>query len=159
MEKLLEDVSSLMFTKGLTIAVAESCTGGLISHMLTNIPGSSRYFERGIISYSNNAKMEILGVKKDTLLRHGAVSSDTGKEMADGIRRIAKVDIGLATTGIAGPDGGTKEKPVGLVYLALSDSKDTLIKKAYFNGSRQEIKDDALKTALEMLLEYLKDYD
>ena len=156
MEKLLEEVASLISKKGLTIAVAESCTGGLICHMLTNIPGSSVYFERGIVSYSNAAKMEILCVKKGTLLNLGAVSSNTAKEMAEGIRKIANVDIGLATTGIAGPGGGTEEKPVGLVYLALSNPKGTIIKKEYFQGTRREIKDKTYGKALEMLMGYLK---
>ena len=155
MEKLLEEVSSLLSKKGLTIAVAESCTGGLICHMFTNIPGSSIYFERGIISYSNNAKMKMLGVKKDTLVNQGAVSSDTAQEMAEGIRKISNVDIGLATTGIAGPGGGTKEKPVGLVYISLSNNKETIIQKACFQGTRKEIKDSTFIKSLEMLKNYL----
>jgi nicotinamide-nucleotide amidase len=129
-ESMEEVVAQLLFAKKLTIAVAESCTGGLISHKLTNIPGSSAYFKRGFITYSNTAKMELLGVAEKTLEKYGAVSSETAAEMAIGVRRVSRTDIGLSATGIAGPGGGTREKPVGLVYLGCS-LKDYIITEKY----------------------------
>ena len=151
----LVKVSQLLSQKGLTIAVAESCTGGLICHKLTNIPCSSAYFERGIVSYSNQAKIDLLGVNTVTLRCHGAVSRQTAEEMAVGIRHVANVDIGLATTGIAGPGGGTTEKPVGLVYIALSTHRGTQVYECHFTGSRQENKEAVSKKTLALLCSYL----
>ena len=124
----------------MTVATAESCTGGLIGDRLTKVPGSSDYFERGVISYSNQAKMDLLGVKKSTLKNHGAVSAETAKEMAGGIKNRSGVDIGLATTGIAGPGGGTEKKPVGLVYLALAKGDHVKVEKKIFKGHRRRVK-------------------
>ena len=107
----------------LTIATAESCTGGLIGHTFTNVSGSSEYFDRGIISYSNKAKVELLGVSESLLKEQGAVSEEVAKTMAENVRKRSDVDIGISTTGIAGPLGGTKEKPVGLVYIGVSTEK------------------------------------
>ncbi|TDX52916.1 competence/damage-inducible protein A [Orenia marismortui] len=133
-------IARLLSEKGLTIATAESCTGGLIGDRLTSIPGSSNYFERGVISYSNQAKIELLNVKEDTLQEHGAVSSQTAKEMAQGIRELANTDIAIATTGIAGPGGGSLEKPVGLVYMAIADKEGIESYEYKFNGSRNRVK-------------------
>jgi nicotinamide-nucleotide amidase len=116
-------VGRLLLEKNATVAVAESCTGGLISHMLTNVPGSSNYFLFSGVTYSNQAKTNVLGVSSKTIERFGAVHEETAKEMASGVRRIAGSDYGLATSGIAGPDGGTPEKPVGLVCIGLADGK------------------------------------
>ena len=137
------------------MGVAESATGGLISHKITNIPGSSEYFEGSIISYSNKAKTSLLAVKESTLRNYGAVSSETSKEMAQGVKREMDVDIGLASTGIAGPSGGTSEKPVGLVYIGLA-IKDALISKKFvFHGNRDENKKTFSDAALSTLKEYL----
>ncbi len=153
---MLEDVANLLKKRGLKIAVAESCTGGLIAHTLTNVPGSSQYFDRGIISYSNRAKVELLGVKRETLEKYGAISRQTAEEMAIGVRERARVDMGIATTGIAGPGGGTKEKPVGLVYITLSTPKGTDVKEFKFRGDRWKNKERTRDETLGMLLKYLK---
>ena len=139
-DSLEEVIANLLWEQELTVATAESCTGGLIGDRLTKVPGSSRYFDRGVISYSNQAKIDLLGVNKATLERYGAVSEETAREMARGIRDKAKVDIGLATTGIAGPGGGTEEKPVGLVYLALAREDEVEVYKRIFKGHRRRIK-------------------
>jgi len=156
-EKLPDNASFKLKKHGMTIATAESCTGGLIAHALTNISGSSDYFDRGVVSYSNKSKVELLGVPEVLINKHGAVSEEVAKAMADGIRKKSKVDIGLATTGIAGPTGGTKEKPVGLVYIAVSNSDRTLVKKFQFTGNRLENKESTCNAALVMLLDYLTD--
>jgi len=156
-EKLLDNVSFKLKKQGMTIATAESCTGGLIAHALTNISGSSDYFDRGVVSYTNKSKIELLGVPEVLIKKHGAVSEEVAKAMADGIRKKSKVDIGLATTGIAGPTGGTKDKPVGLVYIAVSNSDRTLVKKFQFTGNRLENKESTCNAALVMLLDYLTD--
>jgi len=154
---VLHRVAELLKHKKLTVATAESCTGGLIGHTLTNVSGSSEYYDRGIISYSNRAKMELLGVKEETLKKHGAVSEQTAREMAIGVRERSRVDIGIATTGIAGPTGGTREKPVGLVYIGLSTKEGTVVRKFNFHGNRLENKESTCNAALQILLEYLED--
>jgi nicotinamide-nucleotide amidase len=153
--KLLNKISTLLNEKKITVATAESCTGGFIAHTLTNISGSSNYFDRGIISYSNNAKNELLNVPKELLKEYGAVSEPVAKAMAEGIRKISNSDIGLSTTGIAGPTGGTKEKPVGLVYIGLSTKKDTIVKKFRFNEDRIGNKIATCNAVLNLLYEYL----
>jgi PncC family amidohydrolase len=154
-EDLLKEVSDQLKKQRLTVATAESCTGGLIAHTLTNISGSSNYFDRGIVSYSNEAKMEVLGVPEDLLREYGAVSEQVAKAMAEGVKTKSNVDIGIATTGIAGPTGGTKEKPVGLVYIAISTSKGTIVKRFQFSGDRLQNKESTCNAALQMLLDYL----
>jgi len=156
-EELLIKVAELLKSRKLTVATAESCTGGLIGHTLTNVSGSSEYFDRGIISYSNRAKMELLGVKEKTLKKYGAVSEQTAREMARSVRERSKVDIGIATTGIAGPAGGTREKPVGLVYIGLSTKEGTVVRKFNFHGNRLENKESTCNAVLQILLEYLED--
>jgi nicotinamide-nucleotide amidase len=151
----LEKIAKLMKKHKLMLAIAESCTGGLICHTVTNIAGSSAFFEMGIVSYSNTAKMNLLNVQRKTLQRYGAVSSQTAEEMAQGIRTKAGVDIGLSTTGIAGPGGGTAEKPVGLVYIALSHTKGTTAYKYIFTGNRWENKERTCQKALELLSNHL----
>ena len=121
MERTLEvRVGDLLRRRGLTLATAESCTGGLLGHRLTNVPGSSDYYLGGVISYSNAVKVAILGVDAETLAREGAVSEVVARQMARGVRRLLRADIGIGITGVAGPGGGSPEKPVGLVYIALS---------------------------------------
>lgn len=152
---LEEVVGELLKEKSLTLSVAESCTGGLISHLLTQVPGSSVYFERGIVAYSNRSKQELLGVKSGTLDKHGAVSSAVAREMANGIREKTGTDLGLSVTGIAGPEGGSIEKPVGLVYFGLASPKKSYGKSHRFIGSREAIKMKSALAGLNILRQYL----
>ncbi len=150
-QELEEVLGKVLAEKGLTIAVAESCTGGLIADRLTNVSGSSAYFERGVVAYSNTAKIDLLGVPAATILEHGAVSKEVAQAMALGIRRIAGTDIGLSTTGIAGPLGGTIEKPVGLVWIGLADAHGSLALKFNLGQSRLLVKQRASQAALELV--------
>lgn len=154
-ETLEEIVAQLLTKRNLTLALAESCTGGLVSHRLTNIPGISQYLDRGVVSYSNQAKMGVLGVKKETLEQYGAVSSATAVEMAQGVRRISGTGLGLSITGIAGPAGESIDKPVGLVFIALADEKETKWQQYNFTGDRIIIKNRTAQSALNMLRVYL----
>ncbi|MFW6120947.1 MAG: CinA family protein [Petrotogales bacterium] len=154
--QLLNKISEKLKENDLKIATAESCTGGLLAHTLTNISGSSEYFDRGVISYSNQAKIELLGVPEKTLKQYGAVSEQTAKAMAIGIKERSNVEIGISTTGVAGPTGGTKEKPVGLVYIGIAGSKNVKVKKFIFSGDRIQNKENTCKAALDMLLENLQ---
>ncbi len=144
-------IGKLLSQSGKTVSIAESCTGGLLGHLITNSPGSSAYFAGGIIAYENRAKVEKLGVSQTRLKKFGSVSEKVAKEMARNVRQIFKTDYGLAITGIAGPNGGTKKKPVGLVFIAISDPRRTLLKKCRFRGTRSEIKSQAAHRALELL--------
>ncbi|MEX0569021.1 MAG: CinA family protein [Candidatus Njordarchaeota archaeon] len=155
-EELLNKISSILKEKKLKIATAESCTGGLIAHTLTNISGSSDYFDRGIVSYSNRAKKELIDVPEKILEKYGAVSKQVAEAMALGVRKKSKVDIGLSSTGIAGPTGGTKDKPVGLVHIAISTENKTYSKKFLFSGDRLQNKISTCNAALQMLYDYLK---
>ncbi len=146
-----EIVAKLLFKLNKTISTAESCTGGLMAHKLTNIPGISQYFERGVVSYSNCSKHELLQVKTDTIRKYGAVSEQTAKEMAQGIRISSGSDIGVSITGIAGPDGGTPEKPVGLVYIGYSDSNTGYVEEHFFNGERIDIKERSVNSAFHLV--------
>jgi len=152
-ERILKNVSDQLRKNNLTVATAESCTGGLLAHLLTNISGSSEYFERGVITYSNKSKMELLGIPQETIKEYGAVSKQTAKAMAIGIKEQANVDIGISTTGIAGPTGGTKEKPVGLVYIGIATSRKTEVKRFLFSKDRLQNKEKTCYKALEFLLE------
>jgi nicotinamide-nucleotide amidase len=148
----LEQVLGRMLTeRKLTIAVAESCTGGLIADKITDVPGSSNYFERGIISYSNQSKIENLGVPKELIEANGAVSSEVAKAMAQGVRQVSGTDIGISTTGIAGPTGGSAEKPIGLVWIGYSDKNETLAVKFNFGDDRRRVKERAAQAALELV--------
>jgi nicotinamide-nucleotide amidase len=153
--QLLKDITRQLTKLHLTIATAESCTGGLLGHTFTNISGSSTFYERGIISYSNTAKHQLLGVSQDNLNTYGAVSEPVAKAMAEGVRIRSNVDIGLSTTGIAGPTGGTKEKPVGLVYIGLATKDTTIVKQFHFRGTRIENKYHTLTQVIILLHEYL----
>lgn len=149
-DETLESVlGELLRGKGLTLAVAESCTGGLIGHRITNIPGSSDYFDRGLAVYSNRAKRDLLGVPARTLTRYGAVSEKTALAMAAGVRERSRSDLGLAVTGIAGPGGGSPEKPVGTVWIALASSEGAKAGHYLFGGRRQQIKIMTAYTALD----------
>lgn len=156
LEKALAD---LLQSAGLTISCAESCTGGLISATLINVPGISEWYKAGFVTYSNKAKRKLLGVKKSTLQKHGAVSSQTAEEMVKGLLAETKTDVGLAVTGIAGPDGGTKEKPVGLVYVSCNVKGKITVKECHFKGTREKIRRASVTAALMLarscVLEYL----
>jgi nicotinamide-nucleotide amidase len=154
-EDTLIKIANLLKQNNLKVATAESCSGGLIAHSLTNISGSSDYFERGVVSYSNDSKMDLLDVEKDILEKYGAVSEQVAKAMAEGIRKKSKVDIGISTTGIAGPTGGTTEKPVGVVYIGVSLPDKTIVKKFQFIEDRLQNKEDTCNAALELLLEII----
>lgn len=134
------------------MALAESVTGGLASSMITEIPGSSSYFLAGFVTYSNQSKVELLGVKEETISAYGAVSAQTALEMAIGARRTIGADIGAACTGIAGPTGATKDKPIGLVFFAVDDGAQTIVEKALFEGDRARIKRQAADRLLELIL-------
>jgi nicotinamide-nucleotide amidase len=157
-EQTLEEIIAAALTrKKLTIAVAESCTGGIIANRLTDVSGSSVYFDRGLITYSNEAKISLLGVPAYIIEKHGAVSEETARLMAEGVRKLAGTDLGLAATGIAGPTGGSKEKPVGTVYLALADANDTVCRHYRFRWDRKRNKLVSSETALMMLKNYLQE--
>ena len=156
-EKTLEDViAGILTERKLTIAVAESCTGGLITNRLTDVSGSSDYLERGLVTYSNKAKISLLGVPAEVIEKHGAVSEETARLMAEGIRKLAGTDLGLSSTGIAGPTGGSKEKPVGTVYIALADSKQTICRHYAYRWDRKRNKDIFSEAALFLLKNYLQ---
>ena len=155
---LEEEVVKLLNEKGLKLTTAESCTGGLIAKRITDVSGSSNVFECGVVSYANRIKHELLGVKEETLEEYGAVSEETAREMVSGALKISSADLAVAVTGIAGPNSDSTDKPVGLVYIAFSDGKETVVKK-YLNAfkenvresNRQKSADEALKTVLEYL--------
>lgn len=141
--------------KGLTVAVAESCTGGLIGQRLTSLPGSSAYFERGVVTYSDQAKVDLLSVPESLIRQKGSVSAEAAQAMAEGVRERSGADLGLAVTGIAGPSGGTKEKPVGLVFLALADKKTSVCRQHLFSGDREGIRFRASQAALDLLRRHI----
>ncbi len=157
-ERMEDVVGKLLREKALTLSVAESCTGGLIGHRITNVPGSSDYFMGGVVVYSNAAKIRMLGVNPDTLNRFGAVSAETAREMAQGIRQYMDTDLGIAVTGIAGPSGGTKEKPVGTVFIGLSTAKEELTRRYRFFGNREQIKLNTSMMALDWIRRYINGY-
>jgi nicotinamide-nucleotide amidase len=150
-EKMEEVVGLKLAVGGYTLSVAESCTGGLIAQRLTEVPGSSKYFIEGVVAYANDAKTRTLGVEPILLLEHGAVSAKVAEAMAEGIRKRAGTDFGLSVTGIAGPGGGTEEKPVGLVYIALADDVKTEHRKLKLPGDRQLVRWRASQAALDLL--------
>ncbi|MEW6186915.1 MAG: competence/damage-inducible protein A [Thermodesulfobacteriota bacterium] len=156
-QTLEEVVGDGLLQKKLTLSVAESCTGGLIGHRITAVPGSSDYFERSLVVYSNKAKKELLAVPPAVLSRHGAVSQKTAHFMAEGVRKKSHTDLGLAVTGIAGPGGGTPEKPVGTVWIGLSSSRGCKTGNFHFHGSRTQIKVLSAHTALNWVRKYLLD--
>ena len=150
-EKMEEVVGLKLAVGGYTVSVAESCTGGLIAQRLTDVPGSSKYFIEGVVAYSNDTKTRALGVEPVLLLEHGAVSAPVAEAMAEGIRKRSRTDFGLSVTGIAGPGGGSEEKPVGLVYIALADDAHTKHRKLMIPGDRQLIRWRASQAALDLL--------
>ncbi|UCH42474.1 MAG: CinA family protein [Dehalococcoidales bacterium] len=157
MNDLAQQIGRLLRQRGMTLGVVDSATGGLISHLITNIPGSSEYYLGSITAYSNRVKVSVVGVKEDTIRRYGAVSSQVAEEMAAGGLRVLGVDICLADTGVAGPDGGTEDKPVGLFYIGLSHREVNHSRQHNFPGDRQQNKTAAASAALSWLKEYLQD--
>ena len=155
MATLEQEIGRLLREKHLTLCAVESATGGLISHRITNVSGSSDYFLGSVTSYSNEAKIHIVGVKASSITKHGAVSAQVAKEMASGGRKLFAADICIADTGIAGPTGATPTKPVGLFYLALSTKDGTFTRKHIFRGTRLQNKQQTAQAALELLMEYL----
>lgn len=153
-QMLEEVVGQALVRRRATVAIAESCTGGLVSDRMTNVPGSSRYVVMSVVAYQNRVKQALLGVSQAQLIRDGAVSVSVARAMAERVRRLANVDVGLALTGIAGPTGGTPTKPVGLVYMALADAHATRVKQCQFHGDRQAIKYQAAQIALEWLRQW-----
>ncbi|MCH8029255.1 MAG: competence/damage-inducible protein A [Candidatus Dadabacteria bacterium] len=156
-EKSLEEVvGELLLKDGLTISVAESCTGGLVASRITDVPGSSRYFERGVVTYSNEAKTELLAVPRELLNRYGAVSAPVVQRMAQGVRELSGTDIGVGITGIAGPGGGTPGKPVGTVFIGISHgAKGTESTQFSFSGTRAQIKMASSQTVLDLIRIFL----
>ena len=148
-------VAALLTDRGLTLSVAESCTGGLITDRLTDVPGSSVFLERGVVTYSNTSKVELLGVPASIIEKYGAVSEEAAILMAEGVKKLAGTDIGLSTTGIAGPAGGTEEKPVGTVFIALSAGEGATCRKFLFRWDRRRIKEMSSQIALNMLRKFL----
>lgn len=155
-ELLEAQVGALLKAKGWTIGTAESCTGGLVAHRLTNIPGSSDYVLGGIVAYSNAVKMAVLGVQDTTLTHYGAVSEQTAAEMAQGAQRVLAVDIAVSITGIAGPGGGTAQKPVGLTYIGLAGRDNLLVVRRHvWPGDREAVKAASAEAALSLALTVL----
>jgi nicotinamide-nucleotide amidase len=156
-ENMEDTVAEMLNNRGLTLAVAESCTGGRIGNRLTNVPGSSGFFLGGVIAYSNKAKHDLLNVSSKTLNQYGAVSEQTAREMAEGVRKRFQSYLALAVTGIAGPDGGTDDKPVGTVHIGLSVINKTFSGKYRFTGMREQIKQESSEMALDWIRRYLND--
>jgi len=157
-QSLEEVVGNMLRNTNLTLAVAESCTGGMLGETITSVPGSSDYFKGGIISYDGEVKENLLGVPHDAMIQYGQVSEQVASYMAQGVRVKCHSHLGIGITGIAGPDGGSTEKPVGLVYISLADNKQTIVEKHFLRKDRQTIRLRATRRALNMLRLYLLNY-
>ncbi len=156
MDRTLEERAGVALNdKGWTLALGESCTGGLIAHRITDVPGSSDYFLGGVMAYSNPVKERLLGVSSETLQAVGAVSEETAREMAQGASKSIGSDVGISVTCIAGPGGGTDEKPVGLTYIGASTPDGEWVERHVFQGDRKSIKESAANASLELLLKAL----
>lgn len=156
-EWLEKHLGQLFEGRDLWLAVTESSTGGLLGHLITNAPGSSKYFKGGVIAYANEVKADVLGVSSQTLDRFGAVSKETVIEMARGVRRILDADIGVAISGVAGPGGGTDEKPVGTTVIGMSALEQETTKSFVFPGERLDIKTQAAQSAIQMVINFLEE--
>ena len=156
MDEIEKTIGTILSNKRMTLGVIESATGGLISHRITNVAGSSDYYKGSITAYSNEIKNRIVGVKAETLEIYGSVSARTAEELASGGKRVLEVDICIADTGIAGPGGATPDKPVGLFYIGLSHKNTTFNRNHIFTGDREQNKKEAAETALQILKEYLE---
>jgi nicotinamide-nucleotide amidase len=159
MEKLAEQIGNLLRQKGLTLGAVESATGGLISHLITNVSGSSDYYKGSVTSYSNEIKIKVIGVNAADIEKYGAVSSQAAAQMAIGGRKLLGVDICIADRGIAGPTGATPDKPVGLFFIGLSYAGGNYTKRYLFNGSREQNKETAAEAALMWVKEVLENID
>jgi len=154
---VIEDkIGSILKQKGLKIGIAESCTGGLIASRITDVSGASEYFDAGFITYSNNAKTRFLSVPEELISQKGAVSMEVAKSMAYGAKQNLGVDIGVAVTGIAGPMGGSADKPVGTVYIGIAVNEGVFVRHFLFNGDRIAIKQQTCDAALTFVLDYLE---
>ena len=153
---LAQTIGKLLLARGLTLVTAESCTGGLVGHWITNIPGSSAYYLGGVVSYSNGLKTGIVGVNPNTIEEHGAVSEQTALEMAVGVRKKLGADIGVSVTGIAGPGGATESKPVGLTWIGLSGHTGDICRRYIWDRDRIGNKDESARAVLRLLVEYLE---
>ena len=156
MQLLLQKIGNIFNKKNWTLAVAESCTGGLLSDIITDLPGSSKFFLGGVIAYSDQVKSDLLNVSSEMLRTNGSVSPEVALSMSLGIRNLLNSSVGVAITGIAGPDGGSEEKPVGLVYIAVTTPEAEVVERYIFSGNRREIKTLAAKTTIEMIVNALK---
>ena len=157
MKKISQRIVKLLIKKRLKISFAESCTGGLLSSSITSVSGSSKVFTLGLVTYSNKAKINILKVPKKTIMKNGAVSYETCMTMVKNLNRISKTNISVSITGVAGPKGGTKEKPVGLVYIGIKKGNKTLVKKYLFkNKKRNSIQKATVNMALNLILSFAK---
>lgn len=153
---LAEEVGGMLRSRKETLAVAESCTGGKVGDMITDVPGSSDYFLGGVVSYSNESKVSLIGVSRESLRSVGAVSEEVAVEMARGVRERLGSTYGIGITGVAGPTGGSKTKPVGLVYIAVASSDSHVVSRNVFKGSRIEVKTSAARRSLEMLKGFME---
>ena len=153
--KLEKVIGEYLRERGWTLAIAESCTGGLICDRITNISGSSDYFGGGMVTYSNESKAEHLGIPLDYIKRHGAVSPQVARNMAQGVRKAFHTTFGLSTTGVAGPTGGTKRSPIGRVFIGLTKGRRTWVRKLDLKGNRREIKEKAAEKSLQLFYEIL----
>ncbi len=157
MKKLSQKLVKLLTKKKLKVSFAESCTGGLLSSSITSISGSSKIFTLGLVTYSNQSKIDILKIPKKVIMKHGAVSYETCLSMVKNLNRISKTNISVSVTGIAGPNGGTKKKPVGLVFIGIKKSNKTLVKKYLFkNKKRSSIQKSSVNKALNLILSFIK---
>ena len=155
-DQLVEQLSELLIKRDWMMATVESCTGGMISESITRVPGSSVWFERGFITYSNDAKQELVGVSSESLRDHGAVSSAVAREMAAGGIQSSRADLAVSVTGVAGPDGGSEEKPVGTVWIAWADRNGKVIDQGYlFSGDRQQVRLASAQSAFAGAIEFL----
>ena len=152
MERLLDQLAAALLARQQTLATAESCTGGLVGAALTNLPGSSAWYRGGVVAYANELKIRLLGVPAEILAAHGAVSLETARAMAAGARAATGADFAVSITGIAGPAGGTPEKPVGLVFIGVAAPHGTATFKHHFSGSRADVRNAAAEAALRQLL-------
>ncbi|MEA1913216.1 MAG: CinA family protein [candidate division WOR-3 bacterium] len=151
-----KEIAELLREKNLTLSIAESCTGGLVGDLITSIPGSSNYFIGGIVAYSNRIKKELLSVSRETLRKYGTVSREVAAEMASGVRKLMETDVGISVTGIAGPTGGSDEKPVGMIVLGVDIQGKTTTNIEYFSGGRNQVKKKAGFSLLKNLKENLE---
>jgi len=150
-----ERLGMLLREKRMRLAVAESCTGGLIASRITDVAGSSDYFEAGVVVYSNEAKQKFLSVPAKSIRAHGAVSREVAERMAEGVRAVTGADIGLSATGVAGPTGGSPQKPVGTIYIGLAAKATTVVRKFQFSGGRHDIKMQTSTEALRLVLDFV----